>query len=172
LTLSETGWQVKCWNADDVVIAPAENVLLAIGRRDAMCQEFYAYSPNAGNSTLRHVRTEGVHPLIQRRPPLSLAFDVEEKQAAAAAYVILSTADQCRVPSRVAITVNGKHFIEKLPAGYGLQKADWQHLARPDTIRLAIPPGTLKAGGNQLAIAAAGWDQWFTLDSLFVVAEK
>jgi hypothetical protein len=53
-----------------------------------------------------------------------------------------------------------------------LQKADWQHLARPHTVRVAIPLGTLKAGGNQLAIAAAGWDQWFTLDSLFVVAEE
>ena len=86
--------------------------------------------------------------------------------------MILSTADQCRVPSRVAITVNGKNFIEELPAGYGLQKPDWQHLARPHTVRLAIPPGTLKAGGNQLAITAAGWDQWFTLDSLVVVAKK
>ena len=43
LSLAQTGWRLSCWNADDVVIEPSDDVLLAVGRRDQMCREFLGY---------------------------------------------------------------------------------------------------------------------------------
>ena len=47
LSLAATGWRFSCWNADDLTIAPADELLFSIGRRDAMTREYQGYSDTA-----------------------------------------------------------------------------------------------------------------------------
>ena len=43
LSLAQTGWRFSCWNADEATVQPSDEVLLSVGRRDAMCREFLGY---------------------------------------------------------------------------------------------------------------------------------
>ena len=55
------------WNADDVVIEPSDDVLLAVGRRDQMCREFLGYFDTG------KCKAQGGAILLERAVGLSLA---------------------------------------------------------------------------------------------------
>jgi hypothetical protein len=174
LTLAQTGWRVSSWNADDAVVEPSDDVVLAVGRRDAMCREFLGY-PDPSTLPEGKVTT-----LTGRRPdpsalPCVLAgkslarfkFNVTTGQAGVEARLRLQTADQSAdVATTVEMRINGRPFEASLSRGLGIQRSDAAHLAFPAGVKLLLPPGSLVAGENviELRTTNAGWFTWDALD--------
>ena len=171
LSLAQTGWRISCWNADDVVIEPGNDVLLAVGRRDQMCREFADYFEPAKIAAAKPVILTGARPepsglpyRLDRGKAVRFEFSANSNSVNRPARLRIHTADQSKeVCAAVTVTVNGKSFKQTLPAGLGLQNSDPAHLAFPATMELEIPLGLL-ARENVLEVKV---DQgWFTWDSL------
>ena len=62
LSLAQTGWRITCWNAEDIVIPPSEDVIFSIGRRDAMCREFAGYDDPAAIDGMGETVIDGARP--------------------------------------------------------------------------------------------------------------
>lgn len=171
LTLAQNGWRLTAWNADDVVIQPAADVLLAVGCRDQMCREFQGCSnPDAEPrkvSTQTTVQGQcadasAMPYLLGAGGTAAWTFEVDATQAARPARLELSTADQSAdVATVIEINVNGASFLETLAKGLGVQRRDPAHLAFPQTLTIDLPTGTLHAGKNTLKIhCRRGWLTW------------
>ena len=185
LSLAQTGWWVSCWNAERVEVAPGDEVLLAVGRRDQMCREFAGY-PASRSSALQKEGTglnessggrssapplfrpdPGQVPyLVQGQSLARFEFPVSRALAKRPAWLRIHTADQSKdIRAAVAVTVNGQSFEQTLPAGLGVQNSDPAHLAFPATATFDIPAGALRDGTNTLEVQVKNGG-WFTWDSL------
>ena len=175
LTLSQTGWRLSCWNADNVVIEPSDDVLFSIGRRDAMTREFAGYDDLARIRDIADIQIEGSRPdpstlplLLTRSRRLRFVFDLSPG-VAGPARLRLHTADQANAPApQLDVWVNGRRFEASLPSGLGIQNSDPAHLAIPYTAEIELPGGTLADGENRLEIRVQN-DSWFSWDAIDLV---
>lgn len=173
LTLSQTGWRISCWNADDVLIEPPADVLLAVGRKDAMCREFLGYANPTSVSNNTETTLTGTRPdpsvlpfILTDKSVARFTFNVDAAHATTKARLRLHTADQAAdQPTLVQIFVGGRKFEATLPKGLGIQSTDPAHLAFPSTIEISMPPGTITTGENTIEFHVAG-PGWFTWDAL------
>jgi hypothetical protein len=176
LSLAETGWRLSCWNSPEVLIEPAAEVLLSVGRKDAMCREYLGYDDPAKGRPTEVVLT-GRRPDPSRLPFLLAAnesvrfnFTVDHDQATGVARLRIHTADQSRnVKPVLKVAINGWTTQRVLPAGLGAQNTDPAQLAFPATAQIAVPAGALKPGANDLRVEMAS-EGWITWDSLDLVA--
>ncbi|MCX6997019.1 MAG: hypothetical protein NTV49_08005, partial [Kiritimatiellaeota bacterium] len=179
LTLAQTGWRLECWNADDVVIAPGEDVLLALGRRDKMCREFLGYDSPKKTTPNAEVTLAGRRPdplslpfLLKTGAVVRLQFELAASQAGRPAQLRIHTADQAAaVAPVVAVAINGRRMEKQLPTGLGRQETDPAHLAFPASAVFELAGGTLQAGTNLIEVRVAN-DAWFTWDALDLVMNK
>ena len=163
LTLAQTGWRLDCWNADDVAIAPSEDILLAIGRRDKMCREFLDYANPKKTTSNTAVTLAGRRPdplslpfLLRTGAVVRLQFAMAASQAGRPAQLRIHTADQAAaVAPVVAISINGRPMDKQLPAGLGIQETDPAHLAFPASAVFELAGGTPKAGTNMIEVREA-----------------
>ena len=177
LHLNETGWRISCWNADDLIIGSAANVLLAVGRRDTMCREYAGYSDVASlegkeTATLEGNRVDGARmPFLLGKSQKRQAFQFTADEAATklGAQLRLHTADRSpESPVRIKLTLNGKEFEANLPKGIGIQATEPFHLAFPYTAVIDIPTACIKPGTNLLEVQVLnnGWFSWDAMDLL------
>jgi beta-mannosidase len=175
LSLAETGWRITTWNADDVVVEPSADVLLAVGRRDQMCREYLGYFDPKKIKGVESGAIEGTRPdmaklpfLLDNKKPARFEFQLSDAQAKRPARLRIHTADQAQnVRAVVEATVNGKPFEQSLPEGLGIQNTDPAHLAFPATAVIEIPQGVMKQGTNVMKIRLKN-DGWFTWDSITI----
>lgn len=196
LTLAQTGWRVSCWNADDIMIPPSEDVLLSFGRRDAMTMEYAGYRGDPtqvlGQDKPSLLELAGKRPDSSQIPmlmpgPLNLALaklqphslgftvGVTPQQATRPSRLRINTADQDNVQGPVVeAIINGKGLAKALPLGLGRQLTDPAHLAFPATAEFELPAGTWKTGKNSLQIRVkdGGWFTWDSLDLVVMPAAK
>jgi beta-mannosidase len=177
LTLDQTGWRISCWNADDIIIPPNDEVLFSIGRRDAMCREYLGYDSITKIDESFVVKQEGnrgdtskLPLLLGRDSSTSFVFKLDDNHVIKPARLRIHTADQDNTnATAVEVTVNDRIFKKKLPKGLGIQDSDPSHLAFPATLEFDLPKGTLKSGRNVLRIQVNNCG-WFTWDALDLVA--
>ena len=164
LTLLQTGWRVQSWNAEDATVEAA--ALAAIGRQDKMRREFGGYEGVVAEANA-DTKLNGRWPSAGDLPGLSEPADVlhwsfELPEAGAASSLRLHTSDQSVDGATFGVVVNGKNFTAAFPPGYGLQKDNPAYLARPHSVAIELPAGTLKAGGNSIRLqnSSKGWITW------------
>jgi uncharacterized membrane protein len=165
LSLAQIGWRLSCWNAEDISIQPNEDVLLSLGRRDAMCRE-YRTTPSQ-SVVLKGNRPDcSLLPWLLRDPQvIRFSFDAIRQSR-----LRIHSADQDSTHDpQIEVTLNGKKFEHTLKRGLGIQISDPAHLAFPATAQFTLPAGTLKAGANVLDVRVSN-DAWFTWDSLDLLA--
>ena len=179
LTLAQTGWWISSWNADKVTVAPSEEVLLAVGRRDQMCREFLGYFEPNKIADVKQTTLTGARPDPSQLPyrldggkAVRFEFPVKDDSSKHAAKLRIHTADQSKeVRAVVGVRVNGKALEQSLPEGLGIQNTDPAHLAFPATLEFGIPAGALQGGKNILEVQVKNGG-WFTWDSLECISEK
>ena len=177
LTLAQTGWWISSWNADKVTVAPSEEVLLAVGRRDQMCREFLGYFEPNKIADVTQVTLTGTRPDPSRLPyrldggkAVRFEFPVKDDSSKHAAKLRIHTADQSKeVRAVVGVRVNGKALEQSLPEGLGIQNTDPAHLAFPATLEFEIPASALQGGKNILEVQVknGGWFTWDSLECIF-----
>lgn len=171
LSLLQTGWRVQSWNSEDAIIAPA--ALAAVGTQDSMRREFGGYDQNSAENHAKETKLDGRSPEASMLPGLfepgdQLFWNLELPEAAMASSLRLHTSDQSVDGATFDVLVNGKTFTAAFPHGYGLQKDDPAHLARPHSVIIPLPPGTLKAGANSIRITNSG-KGWITWDAIHLL---
>ena len=171
LSLLQTGWRVQSWNSEDAIIAPA--ALAAVGTQDSMRREFGGYDQNSAENHSKETKLDGRSPEAAMLPGLfetgdQLFWNLELPEAAMASSLRLHTSDQSVDGATFDVLVNGKTFTAAFPHGYGLQKDDPAHLARPHSVIIPLPPGTLKAGANSIRITNSG-KGWITWDAIHLL---
>ena len=178
LTLAQTGWRLSCWNADDVVIEPAPDVLLAVGRRDCMSREYRGYDGRpeprgAAGVSLQGRRPDPVQlPLLQGDRPACFKFSVAAAQARRSARLRLHTADQSKeISAIVEAKVNGRRFEATLRKGLGVQNSAPAHLAFPESAAFELPRAALRSGTNTLEIRVRN-NGWFTWDAMDLISRE
>ncbi len=174
LTLAQTGWRLSCWNAADVIIEPGSDVLLALGRRDALGREFAGYFDPGTVSEASRVQVQGTRPDPARVPYLldgnrvvQFEFSLSEAQARRPARLRIHAADQSdKLPTHVAAKLNRRAIEGILPVGLGIQRSDPAHLAFPGTVEFTVPASDLRSGKNVLEIRVQddGWFSWDAMD--------
>jgi len=177
LTLAETGWRLSCWNADDVIVEPASDVLLALGRRDKMCREYAGYSDPDGIRSVKTTELAGRRPATSEMPYLQnnaitsiFMFEVSEIQSARPAQLRIHTSDQSKdLSTDVEIAVNGQSVHRHLPKGLGIQNSEPAHLAFPAILEFDVPQGVLKKGKNKIQVRVNNIG-WFTWDAMDVIS--
>jgi beta-mannosidase len=166
LTLAQTGWKIRSWNADDVILLPSKEVLLSFGRDDAMSQEFLSNGKDGPKSGEYKVAVSGSAPdaalipwLVTPQSALTVTIDIPTANQAARLYI--HTSDQSASAATIIIDINGKIFSPVLPSGMGKQNnIPWQ-LAYPYTATINIPAGVLVRGKNTIKIKTkTGWFTW------------
>ncbi|MBB3067894.1 beta-mannosidase [Paenibacillus baekrokdamisoli] len=175
LSLSQTGWEIRCWNADILRSEPSPDVVLSMGRLDSMTRE-YAGSLNEEVNEGREAFHEGrridpanVSYLVKEK--VAFSFEAEAESARSTGKLRIHTADQAsEKETLVAVYVNETSFTQKLQPGFGIQKADPAHLAFPKTLVFDLPAGTLHEGKNMIRIEVKGG--WFSWDALDLVLNK
>ena len=173
LTLLQTGWRLSCWNADDALIPPSDDVLFSVGRRDATTSGYLGYDDLSVIDDMPDLRLEGNRPdpgglplLLTSDRGVRFGFDVAQSWDQPA-RLRLHTADQDSACAPVvAVTINGKVFDGVLEPGLGIQKDNPAHLAFPQTIVFDLPAATLNKGRNTLAagIRNSSWISWDSID--------
>ncbi len=172
LSLTQTGWRVSCWNADDLTIAPGDDLLFSIGRRDAMTREYQGSSDASTISDKLDLTIAGNRPEPSALPFLMTGdrtvrfhFDITQGWRQPS-RLRLHTADQDSERAvQLQVTVNGVQFEGSLPTGLGIQNQDPAHLAFPQTAEFHLPAGTLQKGRNSLEIQISN-AAWFTWDAI------
>lgn len=173
LSLMETGWTVECWNADTLTVPPSDGVLLYMGRRDSTCRQYQGYSGASANAPEQEYHADGAAVDCGTVPyalqdEVSFLFDVESSSPARLRIHIADNGSSGADPSTtttVTVDLNGHTETKSLQAGLGLQLADPNHLAYPETVSFDFPRGTLVGGQNQLRIGVNnGWFTWDALD--------
>ena len=173
LSLTQTGWRISCWNADDLTIAPGDDLLFSIGRRDAMTREYQGFSDTSTISDKLDLTIAGNRPEPSALPFLMTGdrtvrfhFDITQGWRQPS-RLRLHTADQdSERPVQLLVTVNGNQFEGSLPTGLGIQNQDPAHLAFPQTAEFHLPAGTLQKGRNtlEIQISNAAWFTWDAID--------
>jgi hypothetical protein len=179
LSLSQTGWRISCWNADDLTVATDQSVLLSAGRRDEMCREFAGYLNPATLKATEVALCRGNQPATDALPyrlktggEARMEFNLAGDQVAQPARLRLHTADQSKTEATtVVVELNGRKQEQALPKGSGIQSRDPAHLAFPATVEFDIPVADLRKGVNSLTVTVTG-KGWFTWDSLDLVAKS
>jgi hypothetical protein len=181
LTLAQTGWRISCWNADDVVLPPSEEVLLSLGRRDRMAREYgesgskevlqlAGRRPDASLLPWLLAGPQGKQPNTPSAQLARFVFEVSSRQSKAASRLRIHTSDQDSLHGPVIrISANGRRFAQPLNPGLGVQLSDRAHLAFPATARFDLPAGTLKPGRNVLEVSVANGG-WFSWDAMELIA--
>ena len=172
LSLTQTGWRISCWNADDLTIAPGDDLLFSIGRRDAMTREYLGYSDTSTFGDKLDLTIAGNRPepaalpfLMTEDRKVRFYFDITQSWPQPA-RLRLHTADQDSERAlQLLVTVNGVQFAGALPTGLGIQNQDPAHLAFPQTAEFHLPAGTLQKGRNSLEIQISN-AAWFTWDAI------
>ena len=176
LTLSQTGWRISCWNAEDVLIAPSDEVHFSLGRRDAMTRELQGYTDPSSVRSQLDLTIEGRRPDPSTLPYLMTGdrivrfmFDIAERWDQPS-RLRLHTADQDnRAAVQLMVIVNGQSFQGTLKPGLGIQIEDPAHLAFPQTAEFHLPAGSLHQGRNSLEVQISN-DAWFTWDAIDLTA--
>ena len=173
LSLTQTGWRISCWNADDLTIAPGEDLLFSIGRRDAMTRDYQGFSDISTISGKLDLTIAGNRPepsalpfLMTRDRTVRFHFNITQGWRQPSC-LRLHTADQdCECAVQLLVTVNGNQFEGSLPTGLGIQSRDPAHLAFPQTAAFHLPAGTLHKGRNtlEIKISNAAWFTWDAID--------
>ncbi|MCY4019305.1 MAG: beta galactosidase jelly roll domain-containing protein [Chloroflexi bacterium] len=173
LSLLQTGWRLSCWNADDALIPPSDDVLFSIGRRDATTCGYPGYDDLSPIDDMPEIVLEGNRPdpaglplLMTSARGLRFGFNVVRGWDRPA-RLRLHTADQDSACAPVlAVTINGRVFEGVLKPGLGIQNADPAHLAFPQTLVIDLPAATLKEGRNtlELRISNTSWFSWDSID--------
>jgi beta-mannosidase len=165
LSLLQTGWRVQSWNSEDAIIAPA--ALAAVGIQDSMRREFGGYDKSSSDQDAKETKLDGRSPEAATLPGLfepgdQLLWNFELPEAGGASSLRLHTSDQSVDGATFDVLVNGQSFVATFPPGYGLQKDDPAHLARPYSVIIPLPVGTFKAGTNSIRITNSdkGWITW------------
>jgi len=179
LSLAATGWRITTWNADDLVVEPGSDVLLAVGRRDQMCREYLGYFDTSKIKDTKETTLAGTRPDPSQAPymldgnhALRCEFPLSDAQAKQAARLRIHTADQAETtPTKVAITINGRRMEKSLPLGLGIQRTDPAHLAFPATVEFEVPAADLRPGKNTLEVRVQD-DGWFSWDALDITTNK
>jgi len=185
LSLAQTGWCISCWNVDNVLIPPNEEVLLWIGRRDAMAREYDTTLQKGGGK--RHVvELRGNFPESSNLPALlsgpdyiqgaphrvRFIFKCDSQQLNKPSCLRIHTADQDNVNvPEVEVRTNGYSFNKRLRTGLGKHRSDPFHLAFPATVQFNLPEGIWKGGENILEICIKN-NSWFSWDSLDLVSRE
>ena len=178
LTLLQTGWRISCWNADDVIIPPGDDVLFSIGRRDAMTREFLGDGDISQISDLPDLTISGNRPDPASLPYLMtgdrmvrFVFDIA-KGWQQPSRLRLHTADQDSSSApQLQVTVNGNLYRGTLDTGLAIQIEDPAHLAFPQTCEFHLPIGTLLPGRNTLEVQITN-KSWFSWDSIDLTVSK
>lgn len=179
LSLPQTGWRITCWNADDVYIPPSDDVILSIGRQDAMTREYARNEDNTQSADAPDVAIEGKRPnpaalpyLMTKDFTVSFGFDVADDRDRSA-RLRLHTADQDEsLAPQLQVMFNGKRFESMLGKGLGIQKDDPDHLAFPQSCVISLPGGTLRGGRNtlELRLLNPSWFSWDAID--LIIGDK
>jgi hypothetical protein len=177
LSLAQTGWRIHAWNADERVIEPAPSVLLALGRRDAMCREFAGYADPNPSAPVHQVSGNRPDPasvpyLLEGKSAVRCEFALSDGQAQGPARLRIHTADQAAtVPTQVAVAINGRRVEGPLPLGSGIQRTNPAHLAFPATVAFQVPAGRLRPGTNALEVRLKG-NGWFSWDAIDLISSN
>ena len=179
LSLAQTGWRINAWNADERVIEPAPSVLLALGRRDAMCREFGGYSDPGKVAPVGKSSIEGRRPdpsqvpcRLNGKDAARFEFVLSNAQAKRSARLRIHTSDQAeKAPTGVVVTINGQPMEGSLPLGLGIQRTDPAHLAFPATLEFQIPAKDLRRGKNALEVRIKD-DGWFSSDAMDLISSS
>ncbi len=173
LTLLQTGWRLSCWNADDALIPPSDDVLFSIGRRDATTSGYLGYDDLSLIDDMSDLTLEGNRPdpsglplLLTNDRGLRFGFDVRQGWDQPARLRLHSADQDSACAPVVAVTINGQAFDGVLKPGLGIQNEDPAHLAFPQTIVFDLPAAALKKGRNTLdvRISNASWFSWDSID--------
>ena len=175
LSLEQEGWKVVCWNADTLIIKPADEVLLSMGRRDSMCREFSGYFGGEGNleadTVFRGNRINSEEVPFILKGKIQFSFDIENKRSGNGSLLRIHTSDCSNDGGAVLfIELNGFSCEKALPAGRSIQHEKPAHLATPATLEFDIPAGVLKSGENVLSVEVKN-SGWFTWDAMDLVAK-
>jgi beta-mannosidase len=173
ISLEQIGWRLSCWNADDVVLDPLDGMLLAIGRRDAMCREFRGYDDPGGIAQTSRVVLKGTRPDPAQLPfrldgncRARFEFPVSAAQARRPARLWIHTADQAELkPTKIVVAVNGRRMECLLPRGLGIQRTNPADMAFPASAEFPLLATDLRVGQNILEVCVEGGG-WFTWDAL------
>lgn len=173
LSLLQTGWRVQSWNSEDAIILPT--ALAAVGCQDSMRREFGGYEKTAPSNTVKGTKLDGRLPEASQLPGLfesgnQLFWNFELPEVRGASSLRLHTSDQSADGTTFDVLVNGHLFPSAFPFGYGLQKDDPAHLARPRSVTIPLPPSTLKAGFNTIHITNSG-KGWITWDAIHLITK-
>ena len=172
LSLAQIGWRISCWNAEEIVIQPNEDVLFSMGRRDATCRE-YESTPGTGTLELKGNRPDSSQfPSLLQGPGqrIRFSFEVSSHQSVPPSRLRIHTADQDDVEGPlIEVHLNGNRFEQHLDRGLGIQLSERPHLAFPATALFNLPTGALRSGGNVLEVRVSN-DGWFTWDAMDLVS--
>jgi beta-mannosidase len=177
LSLAQNGWRISCWNADDLTVAPSEDVVLSVGRQDQLCREYQGYFEVSQVKDGEEARCTGARPDTAQIPyrmagasAVRFEFDCARAQARRPSRLRIHTADQSDDTATVVeVTLNGRTMAQTLPKGLGIQRTDPAHLAFPATIEFDLRGSELRPGKNTLSVRAGG-NGWFTWDALDLVS--
>lgn len=166
LALSQTGYEIDCWNAEPLTITPDKSVLLFMGRRDSICREF----SQAAAGALQKVSTADamvdaakVSYILEGK--LVIDFVTPGENAGKEALLSLYICDNDPVGiGCVGIKINSYSAKAMLRAGLGVQANEPWHLAFPKALTFSIPEGIIKEGQNTLEIETA--NGWITFDAM------
>ena len=132
-----------------------------------MRREFGGYDKSSSDQDAKETKLDGRSPEAATLPGLfepgdQLLWNFELPEAGGASSLRLHTSDQSVDGATFDVLVNGQSFVATFPPGYGLQKDDPAHLARPYSVIIPLPVGTFKAGTNSIRITNSdkGWITW------------
>ena len=175
LTLSQTGWRISCWNADDVVIPPSADVALSLGRRDATTHGYLGYDDLSVMDEARELSVKGNRPdaaaiplLMRPGQSLHFTFAIERGWERAASLRLHSADQHPTLAPEISLRVNGRQFRGALPTGLGIHSSDPAHLAFPQSLEMALPAGVLVQGQNALELRIEN-ESWFSWDALDLI---
>ncbi|MFO1447800.1 MAG: hypothetical protein U1F61_06545 [Opitutaceae bacterium] len=171
LSLNQTGWRITSWNADPVVLEPATEIVMAVGRADRMNREFADQPAQAADGQPRVVRVQGRRPdpglipfLMTQGQVVEFVFAATREGEGRNAVLRIHSADQSRIGARLHVELNGKSLEAMVPEGYAWQQSDRGHLGAACCTEIILPSGGLKSGENLLRVQVLGGG-WFTWDS-------
>lgn len=178
LSLKQTGWKLTCWNADDMMISPSDDVLLSFGRQDKTCREYLGYFDVSLIKDDEKTTIIGNRPDASKIPyrlsdseSVNFEFACNSAQAAKPAKLCIKTSDQSSdVPAVITVIVNGRTMETKLPIGLGIQSTDPSHLAFPAEVVFEIASKDLHKGNNSISIKVSKGG-WFSWDALQLVSK-
>ena len=171
LTLSQMGFDIDCWNANNLTVSPDKSVLLYMGRRDSICREFsQTVEEMVQKVSATDAMVDAAKVSYKLDGKLEIVFEADVENAGREALLLLYICDNDPVGmGHVEIKLNGCVVNAALKAGLGVQTNEPWHLAFPKTLTFSIPKGITVKGQNTLVIETVNC--WFTFDALVITIE-